>query len=113
MRRIMAFVIAMALLAVVPAVAYADNVERDTQTEAIEVATEGDNTAGDDTADDGTTDDGDTGTKGTPSSSTSGQKAAATGDDMLIIAVPCLALAAISCVAAGVAFKRSKAAKKE
>ena len=45
MRRVLAWLFAMVLLAGVPSVAFAEGVNQDTKTEAVEVAVEGDNTS--------------------------------------------------------------------
>ena len=99
MRRAVTCALAVALLAGVPATALAEGAEKDTQTEALEVAVEGDNTAP-------------ASTEATTPATSSAQKTPSTGDGTSALVAACLALAATASAAVA-ASRKAGAAKKE
>ena len=102
MRRAIACALAMVLLAGVPTVAFAEGAERDTQTDEVEVAVEGDNTA-----------DASKEASSSKASTTARHQVPATGDDVTPLAVASLALGVSALTGVGVAAKRAKAAGEE
>ena len=114
-----------ALLAGVPALAFADDADQDTLTEVVEVAVEGDETIDESPSSESpsassespSASDGSSttpaGTKGAPSSTATSQKAPSTGDQLMNLVIPCIIAAVAALVALGAAVAMARSRKKE
>ena len=121
-----------ALLAGVPALAFADDADQDTLTEVVEVAVEGDETIDESPSSESASpsaespsassespsaSDGSSttpaGTKGAPSSTATSQRTPSTGDQLMNLVIPCIIAAVAALVALGAAVAMARSRKKE